>query len=54
MRIIRIRKWYEFYRPLLCRVGYHEWIKVKYRKRDRLLIVWEECSVCKKVKEDHE
>ncbi len=42
---------YEMYKPLLCRLGIHQWTKMKYRKRDRMLIVWEECTVCKKVKE---
>jgi len=47
----RIKHWYEFYKPFLCWVGIHEWIQVKYRKMDRTLLVWEECRICKKVKE---
>ena len=26
-------------------------LKMKYRKKDRTLIVWEECCICKKVKD---
>ena len=52
MAIIRIKHWYELYKLLLCWVGIHEWMKVKDRKKDRTLIVWEECRVCRKVKED--
>ncbi len=52
MAIVRIKHWYEFYKLLLCRVGIHQWMEVKYRKRDRTLLVWEECRICRKVKED--
>jgi hypothetical protein len=44
-------KFYQLYRRLLCLLGIHEWIPVKYRKKDRMLIFWEECSTCQKVKE---
>ncbi len=42
----------QFYRPLLCRFGLHNWVTMRYRKKDRMLIVWDECSICKKVKEE--
>lgn len=50
-----IKHWFKSYRTVLCtvlcRVGIHEWMKMKYRKKDRMLIVWEECCRCHKVKE---
>ena len=46
------RQWYLFFKPVFCWIGIHEWVKVKYRKKDRTLIVWEECLICRKVKED--
>jgi hypothetical protein len=51
MEIVKKNKWYKFFKLILCRVGIHEWKKMKYRKKNRTLIVWEECCVCKKVKE---
>jgi hypothetical protein len=51
MTTIRINKWFTFYKSLLCLAGVHEWVKVKYRKKDRMLIAWEECCICKKVKD---
>lgn len=52
MGSVKTRQWYEFYKPLFCWIGIHKWTKVKYRKKDRTLIVWEECRICKKVKEE--
>lgn len=46
------RQWYIFFKPVFCWLGLHEWVKIKYRKKDRTLIVWEECLICRKVKED--
>lgn len=51
MRTMGIREWYEFYTSLLFLLGIHKWVKVKYRKKDRMLIAWEECCICKKVKD---
>ncbi len=50
MIICKKGKWYEFYKRFLCRIGIHAWTEMKYRKKDRMLIVWEECSLCQKVK----
>lgn len=47
-RFIEIKQWYKFYKPILCWVGIHEWIEVKYRKQDRTLIAWEECCILSK------
>jgi hypothetical protein len=52
MQYVRTWQWYGFYKPIFCRIGFHKWKKVKYRKRDRTLIVWEECCICRKVKEE--
>ncbi|HSR11457.1 MAG TPA: hypothetical protein VLS90_08410 [Thermodesulfobacteriota bacterium] len=42
----------QFCKPLLCRFGLHKWVTMRYRKKDRMLIVWEECSICKRVKDE--
>ncbi len=50
----KVQHWYDFYKPLKCRVGLHEWVTEKYRKKNRMLISWEECCICRKVKEEEE
>ncbi len=48
MRFSRVDKWYQCYRYILCWVGLHPWKKVSYRRKDRMLLVWEECIICQK------